>query len=80
MNTLYVLSGTARSRFTLIFKGKLFRYHIVLAEGEFSLVFPFEKEAEIDELVDILPAGQEKVEVAVEDVAKMFGVKEEQGM
>lgn len=80
MNTIYVLSGTARSRFTLIFKGKLFRYHIVLAEGEFNLVFPFEKEAEIDELVDILPAGQEKVEVAVEDIGKMFGVKEEQGM
>jgi len=80
MNSLYVLSGKARSRFTLIFKGKLFRYHILLAEGEFSFVFPFEKEAEIDELVDILPAGHDKVEVAVEDVERMFGVKEEQGM
>lgn len=56
--TLYILSGKTQVRLRLVFKGKLFRHHIITGEGEISIVFPFEKAGEIDDFVDILPYSE----------------------
>jgi hypothetical protein len=73
--TLYVLTGKTQIRLALIFKGKLFNHYILASEGEFAVVFPFEKDGSIDELVDILPALEEKIEVIPEELEKLFAVE-----
>lgn len=43
MNTLYTLSGVAKHKLIIHFKGERFNHRIILNEGDFILNFPYEK-------------------------------------
>jgi hypothetical protein len=73
-DTLYILSGKTQVRLRLVFKGKLFKHHIITGEGDISIVFPYEKAGEIEDLLDILPYRDERVEVVASEVEQVFGV------
>lgn len=60
-DTLYILSGKTQVRLRLIFKGKLFKHYIITGDGEISIVFPFEKSGDIEDLLDILHCQEERV-------------------
>lgn len=60
-DTLYILSGKTQVRLRLIFKGKLFKHHIITGEGDISILFPCEKPGDIEDLLDILHCHEERV-------------------
>lgn len=43
MSTFYTLSGVAKHRLIIRFKGERFNHRIIINEGDFCLNFPYEK-------------------------------------
>jgi hypothetical protein len=75
--TLCVIRGKTKVKLFVRFKDEVHKYRFVLAEGDFSLNFPYAKDGKIADLLSV-ELYREEGDVDAQQVAGVFGAEPEE--